>query len=47
MTLSTEHLLRTAMTLQKALEAIETHQKTDDIMFDLYRKPLLKVLNYP
>jgi hypothetical protein len=30
------------MTLQKALEAIETHQKTDDIMFDLYRNAALK-----
>ena len=42
MALSTEHLLRTATTLQTALEAIENHKQSDDVMFDLYRNAAIK-----
>jgi nucleotidyltransferase substrate binding protein (TIGR01987 family) len=42
MALNTEHLLRTATTLQRALEAIENHKHSDDVMFDLYRNAAIK-----
>lgn len=42
MTLNTEHLLRTAATLNEALRAITLHKESDDIMFDLYRNAAIK-----
>jgi nucleotidyltransferase substrate binding protein (TIGR01987 family) len=42
MALNTEHLLRTASTLEQALKAIENHKQSDDIMFDLYRNAAIK-----
>lgn len=46
MALNTEHLLRTATTLEKALEALEKtlgqHQDSDDVLFDLYRNAAIK-----
>jgi hypothetical protein len=42
MPLHTEHLLRTASTLEEALKAIQHHKSSDDIMFDLYRNAAIK-----
>lgn len=42
MTLNTEHLLRTARTLEEALKAIEAHRQDNDILFDLYRNAAIK-----
>lgn len=42
MALNVEHLLRTAQTLEQALEAIEAHGQRDDVRFDLFRNAALK-----
>jgi nucleotidyltransferase substrate binding protein (TIGR01987 family) len=42
MALNTDHLLRTVQTLEEALKAIKNHEKTDDILFDLYRNSAIK-----
>jgi nucleotidyltransferase substrate binding protein (TIGR01987 family) len=42
MTLNVEHLLRTANTLEQALQAIHEHERQDDVRFDLYRNAAIK-----
>lgn len=42
MTLNVEHLLRTAATLEQALEAIAAHDNKEDVRFDLYRNAAIK-----
>ena len=42
MALNVEHLLRTADTLEQALLAIESHDRRDDVRFDLYRNAAIK-----
>jgi nucleotidyltransferase substrate binding protein (TIGR01987 family) len=42
MALNTEHLMRTAKTLEQALKAIEAHKQPHDILFDLYRNAAIK-----
>lgn len=42
MTLNVEHLLRTAATLEQALQAIHEHGQADDVRFDLYRNAAIK-----
>ena len=42
MTLNVEHLLRTAQTLEQALEAMQAHGRQDDVRFDLFRNAALK-----
>lgn len=42
MTLNVEHLLRTAATLEQALQAIHEHRQADDVRFDLYRNAAIK-----
>lgn len=42
MALNVEHLLRTAATLEQALQAIEAHGRQDDVRFDLYRNAAIK-----
>lgn len=42
MTLNVEHLLRTAATLEQALQAIDEHGQQDDVRFDLFRNAAIK-----
>lgn len=42
MALNVEHLLRTAATLEQALEAIAEHGNKEDVRFDLYRNAAIK-----
>lgn len=42
MALTVDHLLRTALTLERALEVIATHGRQDDVLFELYRNAALK-----
>lgn len=42
MPLNVDHLLRTANTLQQALEALQAHPDPQDTMFDLFRNAAIK-----
>jgi nucleotidyltransferase substrate binding protein (TIGR01987 family) len=42
MALNVEHLLRTAATLEQALQAIHEHGQQNDVRFDLYRNAAIK-----
>jgi hypothetical protein len=42
MSLNTEHLLRTAATLEQALIAIRKETDADSVMYDLYRNAAIK-----
>ena len=42
MSLSVEHLLRTAATLEQAVLALERTTPAEDVMFDLYRNAAIK-----
>ncbi|MEY4979381.1 MAG: hypothetical protein RLZZ352_1651 [Pseudomonadota bacterium] len=42
MSLNVDHLLRTALTLEQALDAISSHGRYDDVRFDLFRNAALK-----
>lgn len=42
MSLTVQHLLRTADTLEQALLVIERHAQRDDVLFDLYRNAAIK-----
>lgn len=42
MTLNVERLLRTAATLEQALEAIHAHDRRDDVRFDLFHNAAIK-----